>query len=379
MRRRFTRAALAAAMAVLTLPAYAAGGAYASPRAADEPGDDWYLGAMEAPKAQRLAKGDGVVIAVIDTGVDASHPDLLGHVLPGATVTEAGAVDADRPGNVDTLGHGTAMAGLLVGQAAHGYGPLGVAPHALVLPVRVERNGEGMLDPEHVYAGVRWAIAQGATVVSLSLAGRPTEDAPWKGELVDYAIEHDAVLVAAAGNRSDIEVRVGEPASIPGVVAVSGLARDGSVWQGSVTGGPVVLSAPAVDLPHLVPGGGCRTGSGTSGAAALVSGVAALIRSRYPNASAADVVNRLIRTARDGGAPGRDPGFGFGSVDAYEALSATVAPTGRYPLDVPAVPVAATPGPADDGVPVWWWLVPAVVVAVASATFLLRGRPRGRR
>ncbi|GIG70680.1 S8 family serine peptidase [Phytomonospora endophytica] len=349
MRGSLARVASTAAAVLLVLPA--------APAQGREETVDWYLGAMSAERAQRLAKGDGVTIAVIDTGVDGTHPDLAGRVLPGATVDHAGVVDENLPGDVDLSGHGTAMAGLIAGLGIGDGAPLGVAPLSRILPVRVTRADDGTLDPEHVYAGVRWAIAQGAKVVSLSLSGKPTGEAPWKSELIEHAIAEDVVLVAAAGNRSDVEVRVGEPASIPGVVAVSGLGRDGSVWPGSVTGGPVVLSAPAEDLPHLTVDGGCERGSGTSGAAALVAGVAGLIRSRYPDASAADVVNRLIRTAHDGGSPGRDPGFGFGSVDAYDALTATVAPTDRYPLDVPEQLVVEPAPPSADGIGTGWWLL----------------------
>lgn len=370
MRGSFARVVTATAAVLLVLPA--------APAAGHKESADWYLDAMSADRAQRLAKGDGVTIAVIDTGVDGTHPDLAGRVLPGATVGRDGVVDEGVPGDVDLSGHGTAMAGLIAGLGIGDGAPLGVAPLARILPVRISRAEDGTLDPAHVYAGVRWAIARGAKVVSLSLAGKPTGDAPWKSELIEHAIAEDVVLVAAAGNRSDVEVRVGEPASIPGVVAVSGLGRDGSVWPGSVTGVPVVLSAPAEDLPHLTVDGGCERGSGTSGAAALVAGVAGLIRSRYPDASAADVVNRLIRTAHDGGSPGRDPGFGFGAVDAYEALTATVAPTERYPLDVPEELVVAPVAPVEEGGGTGWWLFAGGAVLAAGAVASVAFRRRGR-
>lgn len=372
---RFRAAALVLAVGfgLVSVPAPVAA---ADVRAEGGSGDagQWYFPAIAADRAQRLVKGDGVTVAVVDTGVDGEHPDLRGRVLPGATVTTSGEVDAGDPGNRDLDGHGTAMAGLIAGQG--GDGPLGVAPRAMILPVRVMRREDGALDPDHVYEGVRWAIAQGAQVVSLSLSGRPTEDAPWKSELISYAIQNDVVLVAAAGNRAAGDVRVGEPAAIPGVVAVSGLGRDGSVWDGSVTGGAVVLSAPAEDLPHLTTGGGWRTESGTSGAAAIVAGVAALIRSRYWDAGASGVVNRLIRTAHDEGRPGRDPGFGYGSVDAYEALTAAVPPLGRYPLEVAESPPAALTAPPEPAWPGWWAVGAGATLLVGVAWVAVRGGAR---
>jgi hypothetical protein len=106
--------------------------------------------------------------------------------------------------------------------------------------------------------------------------------------------------------------------------------------------------------------------------------VAGLIRSRYPDASAADVVNRLIRTAHDGGSPGRDPGFGFGAVDAYDALTATVAPTERYPLDVPEHLTVDPVPPTGDGGGTGWWLLGGGSLLGAGTVAVVAFRRRGR-
>lgn len=326
-RPRARRGAVAIALAVVAAPVL-----ILAPMSEAQPNvdDAWHLEAMKVAEAQEWSTGDGVVVAVIDTGVDASHPGLEGQVLEGATVSEDGV----EPGVVgDPDGHGTAMAGLIAGDDSDG-DVAGVAPGAEILPVRIDRDEDGTLDQELVYEGVRWAIDAGASVVNLSLAGKPTSDDGWKHELIQYAIDHNAVIVAAVGNKVDLSSEVGEPASIPGVVAVSGMSRDGGVWSGAVTGDAVVLCAPAEDLPHLRPGGGLHTASGTSAASALVSGTAALILSRYPQSSTGDVISRLINTADD--MSHSAPGHGFGAVDAHAALTSAVAPGGEYfPLDLP--------------------------------------------
>jgi subtilisin family serine protease len=147
------------------------------------------------------------------------------------------------------------------------------------------------------------------------------------------------VLVAAAGNNDDCTVLVEAPARIPGVVAVSGTDRDANFWNGSVVGREVVISAPAVDIfgpaPLKFSPSGFGIGSGTSSATAIMSGAAALIRSRYPKLNAASVIERLIRTAKDQGPVGRDDKFGFGTVRPFNALTEDVAPVAKNPLGEP--------------------------------------------
>ncbi|MGH8792735.1 MAG: S8 family peptidase, partial [Stackebrandtia sp.] len=208
-----------AVLAVAATPAL-----FLAPLSEAEPTKDseesWYLDAMKAVEAQEWSTGEGVTVAVIDTGVDAAHPDLEGRVLEGATVTEDG-VEPGAAGDPD--GHGTAMAGLIAGENDDGE-LTGVAPDSEILPVRIERREDGSLDQNLVYEGVRWAIDEGATVINLSLAGKPTaDDDGWKRDLISYAVDNNAVIVAAVGNRTDFESEVGEPASIPGVLAVSGM------------------------------------------------------------------------------------------------------------------------------------------------------------
>lgn len=359
--RRQILVAITLALSLLLIAPAANASPYSDP--------DWYVDQTRLSEAHALSRGNGTVVGVVDTGVDETHPQLEGRVLQGATVTDEG-VETD--GAHDTNGHGTAMAGLIAAGHSVDTPLVGVAPQAEILPVRVEPDADGVLDHKLVYKGVRWAIDHGARVVNLSLAGHPTATSEWKSELLHYAIAHDVLIVAAVGNKDDGYDTVGEPAAIPGVIAVSGLARDGGLWSGSVMGDSVVLCAPAEDLPHIRRDGEVKPASGTSAASALVSGVAALVISRYPDATVGDVASRLIDTAVDRGPAGRDSRFGYGSVDAYAALADGVDAGGDYPLELPAA-VANAAKPSDSRT--WWVAVPlglSVMGGGGAAVWLMR-------
>ncbi|NJC70598.1 type VII secretion-associated serine protease mycosin [Planosporangium thailandense] len=314
--------------------------AAAPPAAADQIRDDeWHLDFLHVAQAHRISQGDGVTVAVIDTGVNADHPDLAGNVLPGVDLT-----GADTKGQQDVAKHGTAMAGLI---AAHGHGPggadgvQGIAPHAKILPIRVNQTefaGKGSL-PD----AIETAITDGAKVISISLASG-----------IDGALEHavqdaldaDVVIVAAAGNRP-VDGSVIYPARLPGVVAVGAIGRDGALAPISMTGPEVVLAAPGVDVLSTCEHNAYCDGNGTSDATAIVSGAAALIRSKYPNLPAKEVVHRLTATATDKGAPGRDPEYGYGVLNLVAALTANVPPESPAPATSgPSSPGAAVSQPA---------------------------------
>ncbi|AXX34318.1 S8 family serine peptidase [Actinosynnema pretiosum subsp. pretiosum] len=301
----------------------------------------WHLDALGVHRAHELARGDGVVVAVVDSGVDDTRPDLVGRVLPGT-----GVGDAVGTGGVqDRSGHGTAMAALIAGVGESG-GVLGVAPAAKVLPVSVGVDGTGFTLAA-VAEGVRWAVDHGADVVNLSLTSVATLT-PELTDAVDYAFEHDVVVVAGTGNSG--EQHVGAPADIPGVIAVAGTTRDGSPWARSNTGPPTVLAAPAERVVTAVPltssASGYAAVDGTSAATALVSGVVALVRSRFPDLDAANVVNRLVISAVDLLEPGRDSRTGFGLVNPVGALEGRIREVDRSPLLPPRPPLpAATAAP----------------------------------
>jgi subtilisin family serine protease len=182
-------------------------------------------------------------------------------------------------------------------------------------------------------------------VINLSLGGNGSSAA--LAAALDYAFAKDVVVVACTGNTSaSSSTGVWYPAREPGVIAVAGMERDGDVlWSGSITGTQTVVTAPATQLVGARPGGYWKV-QGTSFAAPMVAGTAALIRSRWPTMPAGEVVNRIIRTAKDRGVPGRDATYGFGMVDPTGALTAEVPAVFDNPLDTTPSPGIARFGSA---------------------------------
>jgi subtilisin family serine protease len=196
-----------------------------------------------------------------------------------------------------------------------------------------------------VAKGVRWAVDKGARVINLSLGG--SGSSPALAAALDYAFAKDVVVVACTGNASaSSSTGVWYPAREPGVLAVAGMERDGDVlWSGSITGKETVVTAPATELVGARPSGYWRV-QGTSFAAPMVAGTAALIRSRWPTMPAGEVVNRIIRTAEDRGPAGRDTMYGFGLVNPTGALTAEVPAVATNPLDTAPPPGVARLGSA---------------------------------
>jgi type VII secretion-associated serine protease mycosin len=307
----------AAAATVCIALAMLSGPSALADRSRDE---QWYLGALRVPDAQRISKGAGVTVAVIDSGVWAGHPDLKGAVLAGTNILGNGG-----DGRTDNEGHGTAMAGIIAGRGVGGSNSvLGLAPAAQILPVRP--TGSPLL----VARAIEWAVDHGATVINMSFKVQPT---PGLERAIQDAAAADVVLVGAAGNTGDGANDQEYPAAYPEVLAVVSTDRAGAIESSSQHGSQVDLAAPGVAM--LTADGQKSTGyavtSGTSDAAAVVSGAAALIRAEYPNLSAAQVVQRLTSTAVDKGAPGRDDAYGYGELDLMAALTAKSVPAASSP------------------------------------------------
>jgi type VII secretion-associated serine protease mycosin len=312
-----------------------------TPAKADSVRDrQWFLTYLDIAKANGVSVGNGITVAIIDTGVDSSHPDLAGSLLPGK-VTYSGAnrvADAWHDG----VGHGTRMAGNV---AAHGHGidsgALGIAPGAKILPIAdtADDGSHGSNIADDMARGIDFAVQSGVGVISISQSASAAT--PSLTAAVRNAEESNVVVVAAAGNRDEGELTVDVPARLPGVVAVGSVDSRGEHYSGSATGPQLAISAPGVDIYQTALAGGYSTGTGTSDATSIVAGAVALVRSKYPNLSATEVIHRLTATATDKGPPGRDNEYGYGVINIVAALTA----------NVPPLSVSTSPGSSADDRP----------------------------
>jgi subtilisin family serine protease len=336
----------------------------ASPAVAADPVRDaqWHLGFLHVEEAQRITLGEGVTVGVIDTGVDAGHPDLVGSVLPGHVVPPL-LGDPDT----DPIGHGTAMAGLI---AAHGRA-LGIAPEARILPV----TNTQALSGGAFEGGVRWAVDHGATVLCLAY-GR--EDDPTARADIAYAISKDVVVVAGIGN-TNVPLEP-FPAAYPGVVSAAGVDRNGDHSAISVVAPYATLAAPSDDIVSTDSrSDGTQTGylkgTGTSNSTAIIAGAAALVRAKFPTLSAAEVIHRLTATADDKGPPGRDDQYGFGIVNLVKALTADVPPLTPSATPTQVVPLKPV-NTSRTLVIVVAFVIAAAVGASVAAIGVIRARRR---
>jgi type VII secretion-associated serine protease mycosin len=286
-------------------------------------------------KAWLLSQGEGIKVAVIDTGIDASHPSLKGAVVGGTDVSGLGSSDGLTPvGQISY--HGTMVASLLAGRGNpedNSSGILGTAPKAELLSVSIAFGVDGLDTDDQIARGIIWAVDNGARVINLSLTRNSVSWPKSWDKAFGYAFDNDVVIVAAVGNRSDGTDQVSAPATIPGVIAVAGVNKNAKASELSSTSGlTIAVTAPAEELVAAYPGGEYRTWSGTSGAAPIVSGMVALIRSLYPELDAANVINRVIQSAVKVGFETYSTSYGYGLIDAESALLVEPAQVSSNPL-----------------------------------------------
>ena len=269
------------------------------------------LAKLHLPEAHLLTRGEDVVVAVIDSGIDAGHPEFAGAV--GATFDAVTGKDAVHP-------HGTGVAGVIVSHARL----MGGAPAARILAIRAFGSGDrGEESTSFALArSLDFAIAHGARIVNMSFAG-PQDPLLAKG--LSAAAGKGIVLVAASGNAGPKSPPL-YPAADGHVIAVAAADAGDAVFAASNRGAYVALCAPGVDILTAAPGGKYQVVSGTSFAAAYVSAVASLVIARNPALAPDEVRDLLTRTARDLGAPGRDDLFGAGELDALAAATAAAVP-----------------------------------------------------
>jgi hypothetical protein len=300
---------------------------------------EWWLGGLHVTQTWPSTEGAGVTVAVLGTGVDPRHPDLTGSVTAGPDLSGSGR----RQGGPFWGVNGTEVAGAIAG---HGHstgradGLLGVAPAAKILSIRVSLEFNDPLNadqaiarklPGAIASGIIYAVDHGARIIDLPLdpgtagltgQGNPPAagGSPAEKAAVAYALRKNVVLVAPAGDDGQGPGLTDYPAAYSGVIAVGAVARNGQVAPFSSRHSYVSLTAPGVGLTAVVPPDGYARISSTSTSSGIVAGVAALIVSRFPHLTAAQVGQALTRGTITGPAAGRTPGAGHGIIDAAKAV-----------------------------------------------------------
>jgi type VII secretion-associated serine protease mycosin len=289
----------------------------------------WNLQVIGAEDAWDLATGgDSVTIAILDTGVDLTHPDLVSQLVPGVNILDPSAAPQDDHG------HGSHVAGIAAASSNNSTGVAGVSWGARLMPVKVlDDQGSGTVGG--VAQGIIWAVDHGARVVNIS--GGTEEPSQTLQEAVDYAYQAGVLVVAAAGNTGGLggSNPVIYPAALPHVLAVAATDANDHRADFSQRGAYVDVAAPGVAVLSTALRGSGSTlfdldydyKTGTSMAAPHVAGLAALIWSANPSLNNDQLEQLVERTAVDLGDTGRDDLYGFGRIDAYQALRAA---TGRF-------------------------------------------------
>ncbi|NWG22491.1 MAG: S8 family serine peptidase [Chloroflexi bacterium] len=290
------------------------------------PGDEsaarqWALATLQAFEAWDVTTGSDLVIAILDTGVSPTHPELRDRLLPGYDFVNMD----DDPRDDD--GHGTYTAGVAAAAGDNGIGVAGVCWSCRILPVKVlNRRGRG--NDATIAAGIRFAVDRGARIISMSLGG--PDDSRVLREAVAYAVERGVLLVAASGNGQAEGNLPNYPAAYPGVLAVSATGPDDAVTGFSTTGDFVDLAAPGAGvwstLWNRTTGDTYGAADGTSAACPHVAGAAALVWTIRPELGAQQVAEVLMLGADDRGAPGKDPAYGYGRLNMFRALQVAADP-----------------------------------------------------
>jgi type VII secretion-associated serine protease mycosin len=340
-RRRI--AAFAGALACVAASATLA----ADPASADTiRSSEWPVQYLDLPAAQQLSTGSGVTVALLDTGVVQGRADLTGQVTTGP----------DYAGGIETMGeagwgeHGTCMASIIAGHGRDGGsdGMLGVAPASHILSIRVIRDddapdfGQPTSDLTPISDGIKYAVDHGAQVISMSLGGDETDagdDSSAESDAIRYALAHNVVVVAAAGNGATEGNPVSYPGGERGVITVAAVDQNSDHAYFSTTGWDVAVAAPGVNLPCDAYNSDdeYEEGSGTSQATAYVSGVVALLKAENPALTPEQIRTLLEQTASDKPAGGRNDEIGFGVVNPVAALQAAKKLGG-----LPSVPAAGS-------------------------------------
>jgi serine protease len=303
---------------------------------------------INLPAAWPVTIGSGITVAVLDSGLDATHPDLAGMSVVAPHNFVDGSAGFGTNDVTDVLGHGTHVSGTIAARTDNVTGVAGIAPGVSIMPLKVlQDDGRGSF--ADLADAVDYAVANGADVISMSLGG-PLDGsvAAWLQTVMDNARAAGAVVVAAAGNNGTSTPFY--PAAIPSVIAVSATDRADdpatrdlkASWSNF---GPWIdIAAPGTEIASTLPGGRYGSYSGTSMAAPHVAGIAALAAAAHTGWTPASVEAALLGSATDLGSPGRDDLFGWGRIDAGAAVASGAGP-GPTPTPTPTPSVTPTPTP----------------------------------
>jgi hypothetical protein len=273
----------------------------------------WGLTAIGAPSVWSVTRGAGITVAVIDSG-SGPHPDLDANLDAGRTMF--GSIDSVGVLDIDNAGHGSHVAGIIAAVANNAIGGSGVAPQSRILPIRV-LDAQGSGDSKDVSKAVRYAVDSGTKVINLSLGGA-TESTSLT-TAIQYAVDRNVLVVAAAGNGA-ADSPPKWPAASDLALAVTAVDRNNSVTSFDQRGDYIDLAAPGASILSTA-SNDYKIQSGTSMAAAFVTGAAALLFAAQPSITAAQVRDVLQRTATDIGTPGRDTTFGYGLINLVAAFA----------------------------------------------------------
>ena len=258
------------------------------------------------------------------------------------------------------------MAALIAGHGRGSDGVQGIAPSAKILPVRVSKSVLN-ISSASIAKGVSWAASKGARVINVSISAGPDFHLQ---DSVNAAINEDIVVVAGVGNTSSNAI-IGYPAAMDGVLAVGATDKNGKHAKLSVNDPHVQICAPGVDIMSAQPKNEYGFGNGTSDSTAIVSGAAALVRAKFSDLSAEEVIHRLTATADDIGPPGRDDECGFGRLNVVKALTADVPPLEGDTTS--ATPPTATPPTAGTTSPATALVQPKTDDSGSSAVVVFGG------
>ncbi|WP_375482058.1 S8 family serine peptidase [uncultured Jatrophihabitans sp.] len=372
--RRLAALVAAAGLAVAMGPAAPAAAAPGPPNAPEYWFDSWGVPALWSSGA----RGQGVTIAEIDSGVNAALPELAGRVVPGTDLGVGGDGQVDRERS--SFGHGTAMASIMVARPGL-LDITGLAPDAKVLPVAVPLTGTTDAQrPDRLPDAIRYAADHGAKIINMSVGGLrdpATDDTPCpedEQQAVFHALGKGAVVVASVGNTGPTRNTVEEPAVCLGVVSVGAVDRQGVVASFSAREPFLTVTAPGVDIPSLGrTAGDAFSGDGTSQATALVSAALALAWSAHPQLTNRQLVARLLATV-DGRRTTPSSADGYGRLDAGTLVRARVPADAPNPVFAAAAPFSEREARLDRVQPVP--PKPAADTPLPTGGYAVAGHPR---